>query len=162
MNDDPKQAAFHTCPSFCRPVGADVLRCRTMAKRTKEKKHVVPDSEQTAGANPFASLAGLRDHLPLGDVVEDPPTPSAPVSKSFAAKVVLSHQRKGHGGKTVTVLSGVLLMEKARKQFIRELGKALGTSVRAEGDDIIMSGDQRDRARAWLEAQGSARVVISG
>jgi len=95
-------------------------------------------------------------------VAEEVSAASAPESRTFASKVVLSHERKGRGGKTVTVLSGVPLRNQPRTQFMRELGKALGTNVRLEGDDIIMAGDQRERAKPWLEAHGAKRVVTSG
>jgi translation initiation factor 1 len=133
-----------------------------MAKRKRTKEHVDPRGDQPTSANPFASLANLRDGLPAGEVTEDAASVDLPSSGTFASKVVLSRQRKGHGGKTVTVLSGVLLSNEPRAEFMRELGKALGTNVRDHGDDIILAGDQRERAKPWLEARGAKRVVTSG
>ena len=131
-----------------------------MAKRAKTT-HVDARGDQPTPTSPFASLAVLRAELPPGEAKDAAPV-STPKPEVFAAKVVLSHQRKGRGGKTVTVLSGVLLRDQAQSRFMRELGKALGTNVRAEGDDIIMAGDQRERAKPWLESRGAKRGVTSG
>ena len=133
-----------------------------MAKRRKTNQRIIPDEGQPALASPFASLARLRDALPPGKAEEAPSPPASAEAPAFAPKVVLSRQRKGRGGKTVTVLSGVLVSGAARDAFIRDLGTALGANVRVEGDDIVVSGDQRVRARSWLEGRGVKRVIISG
>lgn len=132
-----------------------------MAKRTKARDKLDLQSDEPVAANPFSTLAGLRDSLPPGEQLLEAAEPPAP-SRLFAAKVVLNHERKGRGGKTVTVLAGVLLVDEARAQFMRELSQALGTNVRDEGDNIVLAGDQRTRARSWLEARGAGRVVTSG
>ena len=135
-----------------------------MAKRAKIKKKINTGDDQQSLSNPFASLSTLRDSLPEGEAVEAISSTTVPESpsKEFASKVILRFERKGHGGKTVTVLSGILLMGDARKLFIKELGRALGTNVRAADDDIIIAGDQRERAKSWLEGRGAKRVVTSG
>ena len=133
-----------------------------MAKRTKTQDTIDPNANQPVLNNPFASLGGLRAALPQGDTPQDDFKPSSGHDKTFAPKVVLSFERKGRGGKTVTVLRGVLLAGKPRDQFMRELRKALGTSVREENEDIVMGGDQRERAKPWLEARGAKNVVTSG
>ncbi len=72
-----------------------------------------------------------------------------------------SHGPQMNPGRSEDV-TNAQLVGRAREQFMRELGKALGTSVRSEDDDIVLSGDQRERAKAWLESRGAARVVTGG
>lgn len=133
-----------------------------MAKRSKTKKRIDCGEDQPPPASPFADLAGLRGELPPGEATKDTTAASGQAIRNFAPKVVLNRQRKGRGGKTVTVLGGVLITGSDRDQFMRELGRALGTNVRGEGDDIVIAGDQRERAKAWLEGRGAKCVIVSG
>ncbi len=75
----------------------------------------------------------------------------------FAHKVVVRLERKGHGGKTVTVVEGVLAA--ARDDVQTTLKKRLGTGARAEGDDVIVQGDVVERTAVLLTELG-ARVVV--
>ena len=74
----------------------------------------------------------------------------------FAPKVVVRVTRKGRGGKTVTVIQGVL---RDHASTAKTLKKTLGTGARVEGEEIVVQGDQRDRVADWLEAQGVKKVV---
>lgn len=107
--------------------------------------------------SPFDKLAALRDALPPG-----PPAPEVTIRggtarAEFAAKVVVRMQRKGHGGKTVTVVDGVLAA--ARDEVCSALKRALGCGARVEGDSVVVQGDMVERAASWLEARGAAKVV---
>jgi translation initiation factor 1 len=75
----------------------------------------------------------------------------------FGEKVVVRLERKGHGGKTVTVVSGVL--SSARDEVMGELKKKLGTGARDDGDDIVVQGDVVDRVIALLQAAGAKKVI---
>ena len=68
-------------------------------------------------------------------------------------------ERKGRGGKTVAVVSHLQGTEAGRALVARDLRRALGCGARVEGEDIIVQGDVRERARAWLEKQGVKKVV---
>ena len=105
--------------------------------------------------NPFAKLAALRDGLPAG-----PAPAAAPAKKErplFLEKVVVRHERKGHGGKTVTVVSGVAAH--ALDAMCTELKKALGCGARVEDGDVVLQGDLVTRAIAFLEKKGATKVV---
>lgn len=104
--------------------------------------------------NPFAKLASLRDRLPPGQA------PKAPVKKElplFLEKVVVRHTRKGHGGKTVTVVSGVAAH--ALEAIASEMKKAMGCGARVEDGAVVLQGDLVERAVAWLEKKGAAKIV---
>ncbi len=118
-------------------------------------KRPLADAAPSAPNPAFADLERLRGSLPPG---EDPP--EAPPPSGFAAKVVVRRERSGRGGKTVTVIDGVLLEGEARDGLLRELRKSLGTSGQVEGDSLVLGGDVRQRVAAWLERAGAAKVVI--
>ena len=118
------------------------------------------DNRQSAApapASPFAALQSLRGSLPPG-VAE--PVPTAGSAACFDKKVTISRERKGRGGKTVTVVRGVLLDDEAREDFARDMRRALGTGGSVEDAHIILAGDQVERAAEWLRARGAPRIVI--
>jgi len=108
--------------------------------------------------NPFEKLAGLR---PQPSELPSSPTPVAssavPVEPIFGAKVVVRRERKGHGGKTATVVDGVLPAQ--RETLAGEMKKAFGCGARVEGESIVLQGDIADRACTWLEKRGAKKVV---
>ncbi len=93
----------------------------------------------------------------------DTPAPPAPVRDavdvSASPKLVLRIERKGHGGKTTTILEGLVGSEKALDEFARDLKRGLGVGVSVEEERLVVQGDQRDRLKAFLEARGAKRIV---
>lgn len=106
--------------------------------------------------SPFDALEKLRATLPAGPARPAPPAPKK--DDPFEAKVVVARTKKGRGGKTVTLVSGV--KASARENIARELKRALGCAASLEDDAIALHGDVGDRARAWLEAHGARRIVL--
>jgi translation initiation factor 1 len=101
---------------------------------------------------PFHKLEALREHLPPGDA------PAPPKDKPlFADKVVVRFTRKGHGGKTVTVVTGA--QPAARDALCTEMKRALGCGARVDGGDIVLQGDLVDRAIAFLGTKGAKKIV---
>ena len=86
----------------------------------------------------------------------EPEVASEPEAIVYAPKVVCRLQRKGYGGKTVTVVTGV---ESGREPLTKLLKKQLGTGVRIDEDALVLQGDQRERAARWFESQGVKKVV---
>ena len=69
--------------------------------------------------------------------------------------LTLAVQRKGHGGKTVTNVTGLSGLEmEARMELCSEIKAALGIGARFVDSVLELQGDQRQRAAAWLEARG--------
>lgn len=113
--------------------------------------------------NPFARLAELRDALPPGappvaPVTDAPAAPAAPAKKA-PARAVLRYERKGRGGKEVTLVEHLALSEADLELWCRDARKALGCGGSVEGESIALAGDQRKRLVEWLTARGVKRVT---
>jgi translation initiation factor 1 len=110
--------------------------------------------------SPFASLEKLKASLPEGERAASKPAAAEPKSAPdrFEAKVVVAKSRKGRGGKTVTLVSGVRAA--FRDETCGALKKALGTGATVEDDAIVVQGEQAGRIRAWLEAAGAKKIVM--
>lgn len=77
----------------------------------------------------------------------------APVAKGPVLKLVV--QRKGHGGKTVTLVHGLQFMEmEGRMELCSNIKNALGTGARFVDAVLEIQGDQRTRASEWLQSKG--------
>ncbi|MFN8544178.1 MAG: translation initiation factor [Candidatus Binatia bacterium] len=86
-----------------------------------------------------------------------PPAPQSGPDLSSCGKIVLRRERKGHGGKTVTVLTGLPLGN--LDALVRALRRGLGCGATVDGDRVLLQGDLGDRAAAWLVARGARRLV---
>jgi len=137
-----------------------------VAKRKKTK--VEPNTPEPAGPfnSAFGGLAALRAQM--GDAPEQAPAPTpterkkpAPASK-YGKRVVLQKERKGHGGKTVTLVRTLTLKPEEMQALTKELKRSLGCGARIEDGEIVLQGDIADRAAKWFTKQGVAKVVVSG
>jgi translation initiation factor 1 len=133
----------------------EALRKRTrtaMAKRDREH-----EQQQTPPAGRFNdAFAKLRERLPEGHAAPEPAPPPAP---ALPARAVVRLERKGRGGKEVTVVEKLALAPKVLASWADALKRSLGCGGAVEDGAIVLQGDQRDRARAWLEKKGVRRVV---
>lgn len=130
----------------------------------KKRKKLPLQSSSSLGSS-------LADALQLKGFVTSPapdPTPSgtpepppAPMAGQLSSlkKLVLRRERKGRGGKTVTIVSGFTGAHPALKPLARELGRALGCGTSVESDTLVIQGDQVERAATWFANQGVAKVV---
>ncbi len=117
--------------------------------------------------NPFAALNALRDALPPGEATRETPkaadTPSDPVAAVLSKRVVVRRERKGRGGKTVTVVQCAEGSDEAALDALaKELRKALGTAAHREEGAVIVGGDIDDRVADWLSVRGAKRVTRGG
>ena len=81
-----------------------------------------------------------------GQAASDP-VPDRPVAK-------LRMEKKGRGGKTVTVVFGLPNNAAFLKDLTQELKRACGTGGAATEDGVELQGDLRDRVRQFLTARG--------
>jgi translation initiation factor 1 len=135
-------------------------------KKNKKQREQAPQSEPSGGfgglgaalaAQGFsAKTAGPAQVTPAQGI---PAKGAIPTKEASLGKVVVRRERKGRGGKTVTVLEGASIAAADRDAMAKSVRKALGCGARAEGKTIVVQGDQRDSAKAWLEKKG-AKVVI--
>ena len=106
--------------------------------------------------NPFAKLQGLRKDLPPGPA----PKPGKPVPEAKGpARAVVRMERKGRGGKEVTVIEQLGLPPKELERWLKLLKQSLGCGGVAEGASLVLQGDQRDRAGPALEKMGVRKIT---
>lgn len=123
------------------------------------------DPPSKPGSNPFAKLAAMRDALPLGEAKAPAAQVAAaavvdPVAALLARRLVVRRERKGRGGKTVTVVQWPDGAEAAALDALaRELRKGLGTAAQREEASIAVQGDIADRVATWLAGRGAGRIV---
>lgn len=77
--------------------------------------------------------------------------------KRLVAK--LRMEKKGRGGKTVTVVAGLPRNAAFLKELSQELKRACGTGGAVVDDTIELQGELRDRVRAALTQRG---FVVKG
>jgi translation initiation factor 1 len=77
---------------------------------------------------------------------------SDPIPARIVAK--LRTEKKGRGGKTVTVVYGLPKNDEFLKKLSQELKRACGTGGTVVDGGVELQGDLRDRVRAALVAQG--------
>lgn len=103
--------------------------------------------------NPFGKLDD--EGLPPGPPPKSSPSRADPRPK--LGRVVLQYERAGRGGKEVTILKGQWIESqemRVRDALLRDLKRALGTGGALEGREIVLQGDRRDTAKAWLLKAG--------
>ncbi|MDZ4771570.1 MAG: translation initiation factor [Planctomycetota bacterium] len=103
--------------------------------------------------NPFARLrADGKPAQPSAREVANPTAPMAPlVSKG---RIIVRREKKGHGGKTVTIAEGEGLLGADLTALAREAAQALGVGARTEDGALQVQGDQSDRFVTWLAERG--------
>ena len=131
-----------------------------------KKTNKINADERPLAQNPFASLLARKTSLLPGAMPQPSPSSSSAAPPAAAAttgpiaqaaKLIVRKERKGHGGKTVTLVEGVPPV--ACEAVAQDLKKALGCGARVEGGAIVLQGELVDRVIAWLERNGARRVV---
>lgn len=110
-------------------------------------------------SNPFAALAALRpvDAAPAAAPAAASATKPAADPK-LPARAVVAVERKGRGGKTVTLVTHLGLSNDALDAWVTEMKRSLGCGGTREDDAIALQGDQRERAIDWLTRKGVRKV----
>jgi translation initiation factor 1 len=107
--------------------------------------------------SPFGSLSSLRDQLPAGQA----PAPAVKPPPPGPARAVVRYERKGRGGKEVTVVEKLELKPADLEAWTRALKQALGVGGAVDGDAMVLQGDCRQRLPALLTARGVRKVTVS-
>ena len=129
---------------------------------------MAPKQDPPPKGNPFAALEALRSSLPASAPPADSRTQgrsSEPVvpgvmKRKPPARAVVRMERKGRGGKEVTVVEKLELRDSELETWCRELKQALGCGGSVDGDMIILQGDLRPRVAAVLTAKGVEKVTV--
>ena len=66
-------------------------------------------------------------------------------------KVKVRLERKGRGGKTVTVIEGLHMSHKEKEAFLKQLKARLGTGGTVKNTSLEIQGDHRDSLMSVLE-----------
>jgi translation initiation factor 1 len=127
-----------------------------MGKRDKKPEASAPAAPFH---NPFAALGLKREELPAGPApapvkAEEPQGPKGP------ARAVVRMERKGRGGKEVTVVEQLGLPAAELEKWLKALKGGLGCGGTVEEDTLVLQGDQRERLPSLLEARGVRRVTV--
>ncbi len=133
-----------------------------MAKRQKKSANSKKAGFTDEGKldNPFAAAFGklaAKKDLPEGPKTEPQEEISESPADSMPERVILRLERKGRGGKTVTVAE-VRGGNKVLEQWAKSLKKKLGVGASVEDGTMVFQGDVRDRLKPLLEAEGVRRV----
>ena len=115
-----------------------------------------PFEEPKPFESPFAKLGGLRSQLNAGSA---PAQVAETRSQPVPARAVVRIEHKGHGGKEMTRVDHLALSAKEFERWLSDLKRSLGCGGSVEGSDLLLQGDQRERAVAWLETRGVGKVT---
>lgn len=139
---------------------------------TKKPPKVVYSTDPDDGPpSPFAALGPLASQQPQKPQPAPAASPSAQPAKNPAAAVPalqgntsvrVSRERKGRGGKTVSLITGVMSREAGRQALLKLLKNKLGAGGALEGDVIIIQGDHRERIVEILNELGYKAKVAGG
>ena len=127
-----------------------------MSRDQPKKKGPAEAAPRGPQGSPFAALEALRNQLPPGA----PPPPRPAAEKRGPARAVVRMERKGRGGKEVTVVDKLGLSPDELARWCRELKQALGCGGAVDGDTIVLQGDLRRRLPELLAARGVGRVTV--
>jgi len=126
--------------------------------------------------NPFAKLRELAKDLPTGPAegarssssgsgagasssgADANSASKAKPAKTYPGRVTVRREKKGRGGKAVTIAEGPGLSGHPLETYAKELARALGVGGRVEENALVMQGEQVERVAAWLEARGFTNV----
>jgi translation initiation factor 1 len=89
-----------------------------------------------------------------GEKAPAPRNPAAPYAIQGNNPVRVHKERQGRGGKTVSVVKGVLSPKPGKEALLKLLKSKLGTGGALRGDNLEIQGDQRERIVAILNELG--------
>ena len=81
------------------------------------------------------------------------------MAKALKGKITVRHERKGRGGRTATVVSGLGVPDAQVELFCREMKKGMGCGASVEDGAVVLQGEIMDRVVDWLTKRGATRVV---
>lgn len=123
---------------------------------TKHEKK--PATEQEPGETALGGLLRVKGFAVSPPPAEKPNPETIDLAK--AGKIVVRRERKGRGGKTVTVVSGIERPPAELERIAKAMRKALGCGSIMEGPAIVLQGDIVPRVQAWLQSHGATRIVL--
>jgi predicted translation initiation factor SUI1 len=99
--------------------------------------------------------AGIYTSTNEGDNTAEPSALTVTEKKtadSFSKdRIRIRLERKHRGGKTVTIIEGLPENPDRLAKLLKNMKTGLGCGGAIEADAIVLQGDMRDRARAWID-----------
>jgi translation initiation factor 1 len=141
-----------------------------MKKRNRSNSGEDPENEDAKAAslaapkgpfnNAFAAL--LKDHPAASGGAEPVKAPAAGETKRVPApaRAVVRIERKGHGGKDVTVIEQLGLNERDLERWMKSFKQSLGCGGSVEGGSILLQGDHRERLKQLLTDRGVKKISV--
>ena len=129
-----------------------------MGKKNRKNKHKEAPPEKDMQINPFAGLESRA--FPEAEKKEEPKAAEkkavfSPYEAILDCPLHLRLEKKGRGGKTVTIIEGLPLdHDEEVITLAKDLRKKLSTGGSLAEDAIELQGDQRSRAGNWLKEKG--------
>ncbi len=114
-----------------------------MGKKNRKKEKAPLQESNDLVNNPFGALDGTG--LPDFDKEPEPQTPQKDPRPTLRVRI----EKKGRGGKTVTVIQGFEEYPGLDAE-IKSIRKSLGTGGTFYEDTLELQGDQRQKAAALL------------
>ena len=106
-------------------------------------------------------LQAFKDANPdLPEGVEPQPEPTFEDTPSMHPRVDISFEKKGRGGKTVTLISGWEVSDEKLQEIASMLKKSLAVGGSACGGEILIQGDRRENVARKLKEMGYKCRVI--
>ena len=129
-----------------------------MAKQAKKTRVDIEPAVEPLALS-LGALLGREEtvNMPEGVSHEEKKPPGSP--RELPGRVVLSRETKGRGGKSVTRLSFREGTPSDVPALARSLRTVLGYGGTVEDGDILLQGDQVERAAEWFAAR---RVRVYG
>lgn len=120
---------------------------------------------QSLRHNPFAALKP-DGGAPRSSLVPAPERADAaragadaPRAPGTPSGIVVRREKKGRGGKGVTIAEGAGLAEADLEGLAREAARALGTGARAVDGSLVVQGEQVERVIALLTSHGLGPIA---
>lgn len=116
----------------------------------------------------LAELSGLVYSTDAGRHCPECGQPLAACACAVADEVLgdgqvrVTRERKGRGGKVVTVVTGLPVTAAQLKEMCTQLKKTCGVGGAVKDAAIEIQGDQTEKVMTWLAAQGHPAKRVGG
>ena len=114
-----------------------------------------PQPSPALAHHPFAALAAR-----VGRSADAQAIAVAPVEPKTPLRAVIRLERKGRGGKEVTVIEQLDLDAHRSGEWLHGIKAALGCGGVEKDGVWVLQGDQRSRASQWLQEHGVKHVTV--
>lgn len=129
-------------------------------KKRADAKTTAPVEEPGGGLGGLAAALAAGGFQASTQPAQAEPSPPKPAAEGdLKGKAVVRRERKGRGGKTVTIVDGRAIETTDRHALAKAMRRGLGTGARIEDGRIVLQGDLRTAVAAWLERRGATVVL---